>query len=318
MTNKEENAYCIFLNNGVIKAESASDWERISCERKRASDFRRRGMEEQGMPQELGEFTFRSIKEGLSAKVIGQRIVCLDVTDSTNTQAKRLGREGTSEGTVVLAEMQTGGRGRLERSFFSPRGKGLWFSVLLRPSFPPAEAPKCTLLAAVAVAMAMERFGLRAGIKWPNDILHDGKKLTGILTEMSVSAGKIDFVVIGIGINVNIAEEEFPAELREIATSLSVMKGEEISRIAFLQAVLEEIEVLYLRMQREGFAPILKQWKKYSATLGKEVRVIGMGDRESFCGTAVDLDEDGMLLVRTGEGIRKVLAGDVSIRPQNE
>ncbi|MBQ1809434.1 MAG: biotin--[Selenomonas sp.] len=257
------------------------------------------------------------ISNGLETKTIGCRIICHEEIDSTNNAAKRLAREGAAEGTVVVAESQTGGKGRLERQFFSPKGKGIWFSVVLRPKFLPQEAPKCTLLAAVAVARAMTEFGLKPGIKWPNDLLYDNKKLVGILTEMSAEMDGINYIVIGTGINVNIAPEEFPEELRSVATSLSQMKGANLPRVKFLQAVLRALDDLYAKVQTEGFAPVLKEWRQYSITLGQEVKVIGVRDGEVYYGKAVDIDDEGALLVDTAAGRQRVLAGDVSIRPKN-
>ena len=261
-------------------------------------------------------FLPEEIKNGLKTRIIGKEILCFDAIDSTNIEAKKLAAKGAVEGTVLVAEEQGKGRGRLERPFFSPRGKGIWFSVILRPKFLPQEAPKCTLLAAVAVAMAMEQFGLTAGLKWPNDILYEGKKLVGILTEMSAEMDRINYVVIGTGINVNIAAEEFPEDIRDVATSLSIMKGENLPRVKFFQRVMESMEELYLMVSEEGFAPVMERWKKYSITLGQEVNVIGVGTNASFSGVAADIDEEGALLVDTPEGRRRVLAGDVSIRPK--
>ena len=257
------------------------------------------------------------ISNGLETKTIGCRIICHEEIDSTNNAAKRLAREGAAEGTVVVAESQTGGKGRLERQFFSPKGKGIWFSVVLRPKFLPQEAPKCTLLAAVAVARAMTEFGLKPGIKWPNDLLYDNKKLVGILTEMSAEMDGINYIVIGTGINVNIAPEEFPEELRSVATSLSQMKGANLPRVKFFQAVLRALDDLYAKVQAEGFAPVLKEWRQYSITLGQEGKVIGVRDGEVYYGKAVDIDDEGALLVDTAAGRQRVLAGDVSIRPKN-
>ena len=257
------------------------------------------------------------ISNGLETKTIGCRIICHEEIDSTNNAAKHLAREGAAEGTVVVAESQTGGKGRLERQFFSPKGKGIWFSVVLRPKFLPQEAPKCTLMAAVAVARAMTEFGLKPGIKWPNDLLYDNKKLVGILTEMSAEMDGINYIVIGTGINVNIAPEEFPEELRDVATSLSQMKGANLPRVKFLQAVLRALDDLYAKVQVEGFAPVLKEWRQYSITLGQEVKVIGVRDGEVFYGKAADIDDEGALLVDTAAGRQRVLAGDVSIRPQS-
>ncbi len=255
------------------------------------------------------------VRYGLKTGFIGQNIIYYDTIQSTNLEARREIAAGAPEGTVIVAETQEMGRGRLERSFFSPRG-GIWFSVILRPKFLPQEAPKCTLMAAVSVAMAMERFGFSVGIKWPNDILYEGKKLTGILTDMSAEMDRINAIIIGIGINVNIRKEEFPEELRETATSLYCIGGEQVQRAKFLQAVLESMEELYKEACSQGFAPVMEKWKRYSATLGQEVQVIGVGQGEHFTGTAVDIDEDGALLIETETGRRRVLAGDVSIRPK--
>ena len=254
------------------------------------------------------------IQIGLNTKVIGARMEYHPCVDSTNQVAKKLAYHGAEEGTIVVAEEQTGGKGRLERNFFSPRGKGIWFSIILRPKFLAKDAPKCTLMAAVAVAEAMNRFGLKAQIKWPNDIMFDGRKLVGILTEISGEIGKITYIVVGVGINVNIDRDEFPEELRPIAASLSEINGEEIPRVEFFRAVLEEFDKLYLEVNKSGFDKIIERWKKYNITLGKEVSVISAGDGKIFTGKAVDLNSDGALVVETKRGLREVYAGDVSIR----
>lgn len=253
------------------------------------------------------------IRNGLKTSFIGQNVIHFDSIGSTNVEAKRLAGEGAPDGTVVVAEEQGSGRGRLDRSFFSPRG-GIWFSVILRPHFLPQEAPKCTLMAAVSVAKAMKAFSFNIGIKWPNDILYEGKKLTGILTEMHAEMDRINYIVIGIGINVNIPLSEFPAELRETATSLQLIKGTDVPRLEFLRNVLENMEALYKTAAAHGFSTIMDEWRHCSATLGQEVRVIGVGRDEQFTGKAVDIDEDGALLIDTEHGQKRVVAGDVSIR----
>ena len=255
------------------------------------------------------------IQIGLSTEIIGKKMEYHPSVESTNRVAKKLAYHGAEEGTIVVAEEQTGGKGRLDRNFFSPRGKGIWFSIILRPKFSPHDAPKFTLMAAVAVAEAMKRFDLKAEIKWPNDIMHDGRKLVGILTEMTGELAKISYLVIGVGINVNISRDEFPEELREIASSLCEMKGETLSRVKLFRAVLEEFDKLYLEVNASGFAAVLARWRAYNITLGKNVRVIAAGDGgEIFTGKAVDLNSEGALIVDTLEGRRTVYAGDVSIR----
>lgn len=232
--------------------------------------------------------------------------------DSTNEQAKKLANNGAAEGTVVVAESQTGGRGRLERSFFSPKDKGIWFSVILRPQCTAKDAPKFTLMAAAAVAKAMERFNLRAEIKWPNDIMYDGRKLVGILTEMSAEIGHVNYIVVGIGINVNFSRADFPESIREIAASLSEMAGENLSRTKFFRAVLEEFDKLYIA---NSFDEVFKIWREFNITLGKKVTVLSAESGDIFTGTAVDIDADGALIVDTDGGRKTVYAGDVSIRP---
>ena len=255
------------------------------------------------------------VQIGLETEIIGKEMHYYPSVDSTNRVAKALAYHGAEEGTIVVAEEQTGGKGRLDRTFYSPRGKGIWFSVILRPKILPKDAPKCTLMAAVAVVEAMNRFNLKAGIKWPNDIMFDGRKLVGILTEMTGEIGKISYIVIGVGINVNINRDEFPEDLRDIAASLSEISGGEISRVKFFRAVLEEFDKLYRKIRAADFDEIFTLWKKYNITLGKNVRVISAIDGlESFSGKAVDLNAEGALVVETEQGLRAVYSGDVSIR----
>jgi len=262
------------------------------------------------------------ISHGLNTELVGRLIKNFQQVDSTNNVAKQMlikngpGGWKKLDGLVVVAESQTGGRGRLERSFFSPAGTGIWFSLVLCPPFAPQEAPKCTLLAAVAVTEAMREFGLTPGIKWPNDIVYEGKKLVGILTEASCDIDRIKHIILGIGINANIKEEDFPEELRGKATSMEIMKGEPVPRVKFLQAVLRSLEKWYKTALEKGFTPVLEAWRKYSVTLGQEVRVIGVHDGDEFTGRAVDIDSYGALLVEKDGEIRTVMAGDVSIRPK--
>ena len=254
------------------------------------------------------------IQSGLETKIIGKNISYHIKADSTNRIAKELANKGAVDGTVVIAEEQIGGKGRLGRSFFSPKSKGIWCSIILRPKFLPHEAPKCTLMAAVAVARAMIRFDLKPAIKWPNDLLYDGRKIVGILTEISAEMSRINYIVVGIGINVNINREEFPNDLQSIAASLSEMKGEEISRTDFFRALLEEFDKLYLEVNSGQFENILDDWRRYNITLGKKIRVLPAGSSDEFSAEALDIDADGTLIIKTDNGTEKVYAGDVSIR----
>lgn len=253
------------------------------------------------------------IDSALHTETFGRHVVYLESTQSTNEEAKKIAREGAEEGTIVVAEEQITGHGRLARGFYSPFAKGIWFSLILRPKFFPMEASKCTLLAAVGVCRGIRRMGLAdAGIKWPNDILVHGKKLVGILTLMSTSMEKIDYIIMGIGINTGIKKNEFPEDFREGATSF-LNEGINVSRKDLLAAILGELEKEYSIAQNEGFDKVLDDWRALSVTLGQEVRVI-FGD-DSYTGKAVDIDRDGCLLVNTGSEVKRVIAGDVSIRP---
>ena len=255
------------------------------------------------------------VKNSLSTKILGSDIKYFTTTDSTNNQAKKQALDGAVDGTIVISEEQNGGRGRLSRSFFCPKYKGIWFSVILRPDFLPQEAPKCTLLAAVAVTKAIyDVTGVKVGIKWPNDILYNGKKLVGILTEMSAEMERINYIVLGIGIDVNISVEETPEDIRDIMTSLSQITGKKVSRLELLNKLLYHLEQLYIMAQKQSFAPILDEWRKYSITLNQEIKVISGND--VTYGEAVDIDDDGALLVKINGQIKRVLAGDVSIRPR--
>lgn len=257
----------------------------------------------------------------LNTKIIAaesSRMIYFDCTESTNKVAKKIAVEGALEGTVVVAEEQTGGKGRLERDFFSPKRRGILFSLILRPNCLPKDAPKFTLLAAVALVKAMEKFNFRAGIKWPNDIIFDGRKVVGILTEMSAEIGRVNYIVVGIGINANIRRDEFPANIQNIAASLYEMNGnKKVSRVKFFRAVLEEFDKLYCEVISSGFKKIFELWRKYNITLKREIKVISAESGETFFGKAIEIDEEGALIVEVDGERKKVYAGDVSIRTAN-
>ncbi len=259
------------------------------------------------------------IQPTLQTKILGlgKKFVYLDSIDSTNNFAKKIATEGAIDGTVIVAEQQTGGKGRLDRKFFSPPGKSIFTSVILRPNCTPKDAPKFTLTAAVAVALAMQKFNLKAEIKWPNDIMHGDKKIVGILTEMNAAIEKINFIVVGIGINVNISRKDFPADIQNIASSLSELAGKNLVRKDFFRTLLEEFDKLYCLIHADGFEKIFELWRQFNITLGHEVKVISAESGKSFIGKAVDIDSDGALIVETQNGRQTVYAGDVSIRRQD-
>jgi BirA family biotin operon repressor/biotin-[acetyl-CoA-carboxylase] ligase len=248
-------------------------------------------------------------------KQIGREIFFLPEVDSTNRNAHDLGRKGAREGTVVMADSQSRGRGRLGRAWKSPAGLNVYASILLRPSIPALAAPQLTLLAGVAVARALARAsGLDARIKWPNDIFVKGRKLAGILAELEAEVQRTRFVVLGIGINVNWSKADFPPELQETATSVRVETGREVSRVEIAEGLFQELEEAYLRFLREGFSPQLREeWNRLSWINGRRVAVIG--PEGEVPGRALGLDMDGALLLVDEEGrTRRFIAGDVSLR----
>ncbi|WP_027365681.1 biotin--[acetyl-CoA-carboxylase] ligase [Desulfotruncus alcoholivorax] len=256
------------------------------------------------------------VMSGLSATVFGHNLVHLEEVASTNAEAKKLAREGCPEGTVIIAETQNGGKGRLGRAWFSPRAGGLWFSIVLRPPVNLIDTPQVTMVAAVSVATAIrEHTGVPAGIKWPNDILVDGKKICGILVELNAEMDRVDFMVAGIGLNVNIGKGEFPPELADIATSLSMESGRHIYRVPLLRSLLQQFETWYYRWLNEGFAVVLDKWRHMCVTLDCPVTVHTV--KETYSGYAFDVDDTGALLVRTRDGsVQRLVAGEVTLRKQ--
>lgn len=246
-------------------------------------------------------------------RVVGRDIQVFEQTTSTNDVIEKLARDGVKEGAVVFAESQTRGRGRLGRKWISPTRKGLWFSVLLRPSVNPQETTQLTVASATALRRAIKTVtGLSAEIKWPNDLLLGGKKVAGILTEMSAEVDRVRHIILGIGVDVNQDANEFPAELRGIATSLKIEAGEAISRAGLATEMLRELDADYTRIGAGKFPQLADEWEAGCATIGKNVSV-QMGAR-LIRGRAEALDDDGALLVRTEHGhLERVIGGDVTL-----
>lgn len=245
--------------------------------------------------------------------IIGRDIRVFEETTSTNDVVEKLARDNVKEGAVVFAESQTKGRGRLGRKWISPLKKGLWLSVLLRPAMRPAQVTQLTVASATALARAIRKqTGLRPNIKWPNDILIGGKKLAGILTELNAEVDKVRYVILGMGINVNHALADFPPELRKLATSVKLEKGEPQDRARLAVQILQELEVDYRRIQEGKFEAVADEWEEQCGTLGQQV-VIHVGDR-TIRGTAESLDQDGALLLRTQHGhLERIIGGDVTL-----
>ncbi len=251
----------------------------------------------------------------LHTEFMGRNIIYLDSIDSTNTYAKKKAEGLFREGTVVVADEQTGGRGRLGRHWVSTKGKGIWMTLMLKPDILPSDAPKLSIVAALAVTNAIRSCcRLDAEIKWPNDIVAGGKKLCGILTEMSAEEDEIKYVIIGIGINANMDNDDFGQEVSSIATSVRIESGMPVSRKALAASVLFEFEQIYRVFTRDGsIKAFLEDYKSKSAVLGKEVRLISK--KEEITGLAVDISEEGHLVVRLADGsYREIMSGEVSIR----
>ncbi|MDP2855399.1 MAG: biotin--[acetyl-CoA-carboxylase] ligase [Smithellaceae bacterium] len=253
------------------------------------------------------------LKQNLAGKFIGHRLHYYESIGSTNEEAFRLGVQGAPEGTVLIAESQSAGKGRMQRLWYSPAGANIYTSIILRPTFETSRAPQISIAAGVAVAETIDHYCPgNAWLKWPNDVLIGGKKVCGILAQMKMSVSAIDFVVVGIGINVNLNHQEFPLDIQEIATSLAVETGREISRLELIISLYENLTKWYMTLQDYGFESVRQKWLSLSSMIGKTVSV--MFREETTSGKAVGLDDDGSLIILTaGNETVKVSAGDATI-----
>lgn len=249
----------------------------------------------------------------IRTKILGTCIVFSESVTSTNEVATKMARSA-KDGTLVLSLIQTAGMGRLQRSWSSPPG-GIWMSLILKPEIPPVLSPRIGMMAAVAVASALRRAGFHAKIKWPNDILIGDRKVCGILIELGAQMDRLEYAVVGIGINANVNDEALLEEWG--ATSLGKELGRTVDRSEIISCVLEELELRYLGLGAE-FQEIHREWEAFSATLGQEVMVIGWSGNGDLAGKAESLDQDGALIVGTSQGLVRVLAGDCRhLRPLN-
>lgn len=252
----------------------------------------------------------QEIRKLLRTTLVGRELICLEEVDSTNTYAKRLALSGAPDGTVVIADCQTAGRGRRERLFQSPKGKGLYLTALLRPCLPAEQLIPATAMAGVAVCDAVERTcGVRPGLKWPNDPVLGGRKLSGILTELT---GTLELIV-GIGINVSQTEEDFSPDVAGMATSLERELGRSVSRPALAAALIGELDLLYEALRSGATESYRDAYRRDCVNLGKPVQILSEEGRETV--TALGIDETFGLVVRDGQGrTRTVRSGEVSVR----
>lgn len=259
------------------------------------------------MDEKTFEKAVMDFSKNLSVDVVKNLLFFKNV-DSTNSVAKDLARGGAKEGTVILAQTQQKGRGRFNRVWQSPEG-GVYVSFILRPQIPAEKVSLLPLGAALVVARSVESYGLRPTIKWPNDVRMNGKKISGILCESDIEAEAIQYVIVGIGINLNIATRALSSDIRLGSTSLMSELGKTVDYFEFLERFFRGFNEFYLRFTRHHYEQILDEWKRYTDTLGREIRL--QTSKESLQGTAFDVDASGFLLLRTEQGeTKKVLSGD--------
>jgi BirA family transcriptional regulator, biotin operon repressor / biotin---[acetyl-CoA-carboxylase] ligase len=288
-------------------------WKKV--ERLRAAGYEIEGSRNRGYrllrsPDVLTPGEIRSV---LDTQWLGKVVHYFEKIDSSNEEAYRLALKGASEGEIVIAESQDKGRGRLGRVWVSPPFLNLYVSVILRPPIPPDQASLITLVTAVAAAEAIHVFsGLRPTIKWPNDIFLAGRKIAGLLNEIHSETDRIHFVVLGIGVNLNMDDGQFPEPLRSTATSLRIELGTTVSRKLFLRSLLGVLEKWYEVFLREGSGPVLEAWREWAQIRGKPVKISSFG--QILFGRALDIDGEGKLIVETESGERKrIVAGDVEV-----
>ncbi|MEH7380762.1 biotin--[acetyl-CoA-carboxylase] ligase [Bacillus sp. JJ1533] len=309
-------------NGEFISGQKLS--EQLGCSRtavwKHIEDLRNEGYELDAV-RKLGyriitkpdKISGNEIQLGLETKSLGRHIHFEEKVTSTQQIAHKLAYEGAVEGTIVVAEEQTTGRGRLDRAWYSPKHTGVWMSMILRPQIPPSQAPQLTLLAAVGVVQAIQEVtGLEPDIKWPNDVLINQKKIVGILTELQAETDRINSVVIGIGINVNHQLNDFPDNLHSIASSLAIEKGEKIDRAKLIQVILLKIEKLYKEYLQHGFKVVKLLWESYAASIGKQI--IARTLSGSIAGKAIGINEEGVLLLEDATGtVHHIYSADIEL-----
>lgn len=290
----------------------AAVWKRIGKLRKLG--FKIEGSPSQGyrLAGAVDSIDPSQIGKNLGTRIIGKRIEYRPVTESTNNDAFALANEGAPEGTCVIADSQTGGRGRLGRKWFSPPGSAIMTSVILRPNIPPFQAPMFTLAAGVAVHRVISSLtGLKPRIKWPNDVLIEGRKVAGVLTEMVAEADKVHFIVVGVGINVNLDLAAMPDDIVAIATSLKNETGRVIPRNLVIATLYRELERSYRRFMGDGPKAVIEEWEELAGIRGRRISATIASDVK-VTGRAEGLDDDGALILRGDGGTTyRINAGDV-------
>ena len=300
-----------FMSN-ELSVSRAAIWKHIHSLKQEGYDITSSPKKGYRLGRDSERLLPKEIREGLDTKIFGKKdIAYFPEIDSTNTKARELADGGAAEGTVVVAEKQMAGRGRRGRSWLSPAGDGIYASLLLRPAMSPSVAPRITLMTAVAIAealLSLVRIDLK--IKWPNDILVNGRKLAGILTEISADMDTVNYIVVGLGVNVNTPPGHFSEELRNQATSIYIETGEKLSRSRLTRAWLQQFEKYYEMFKKSDFAPIMHRWKQLSGFIGQKIMVDMVGQKH--VGEVADIDEDGVLILKDDQGkYRRIFSGDI-------
>ena len=295
----------------VLKISRAAVWKQVKLLREQGFEIeaqRSRGYRLLGGPDLM---LASEIEKDLSCKWLGSPLECLAEIDSTNARLRQLAEDGAAAGTVVIADRQSAGRGRLGRHWESPANVNFYGSILLRPQIPVQQAPQLTFLSAVAVAETLNQlYQLSARVKWPNDILVSGAKIAGLLNEMNAETEQIHFVILGVGVNLNMSTEQFPEELNYPATSVILETGAAIDRVAFVRAFMQRLDGYYGEFLAEGFGPIRRRWEALCDVMNTRVQVDQ--SPQILRGTVVGLDSDGALRLQLDDGqVERVLAGDV-------
>ncbi len=297
----------------VIGCSRTAVWKHIEELRKEGFELeavRKKGYRILKTPDKM---TADEIRLGLTTQFIGKNIYYQESVDSTQFIAHKLTAENAQEGTVVIAEEQLAGKGRLNRKWHSPKYTGIWMSLILRPNIPLTKAPQLTLLTAVAIVQAIEEItGLSPEIKWPNDILINGRKVTGILTELQAEADRIHSIIVGIGLNANQKQEDFPVELRGTASSLLIESGNLVSRSSLVRSIFTHFEKLYLLYLKQGFYPIKVLWEGYAVSIGKVIKARTLTN--VIEGKALGITDEGVLRLEDFSGtVHHVYSADIEL-----
>lgn len=292
----------LLLEYGILSSEEAEKIESINEETIAKS------VKELGFNQ-TENITQEKIEENLDTEILGKEIYCFRKVLSTNNIAKFLANHGSPEGTVVISEIQTKARGRSGTKWESPEG-GIWMSIILRPNLEPAKASLITLAAGVAIAKTMRNRGIDAKIKWPNDVLIEGKKVSGVLTEANITLNKLDYVIVGVGIDTNLNIEDLSEDLKAGATTLhDEMKLEKVDENIIIADLLKEFEEIYKLYADQQIEVILKDWRDNSDTIGKYVEITQALGQKSI-GYAVGINKEGSLIIEKTDGtLEKVISG---------